>query len=339
LGSTLSFILLIIYKIYNKRKNKNILQYDILKKHKPQINKIEKFLWILLVSFIDFIALVLSYIFRVGVNAKLTTWAFNIIFLALFSNLILKERLYKHHYLSIIIIMILDVLSNINNERFTTENFKNNYLNIIMIVLSQILYKLSYVLYKYYMIKKYIISYEIMFYEGIIELILSIITSIIVISIGYIDNFMDYYNNIDAKEIIIFILMTILNFIYTLSFFIAIDKFSPFYALLLYVSGELIKYILHFDSYYLRKSIISIIISIICLLMILIFVEIIELNFCGLSYMTKKNIKLRAQKDSDLVGNEDDNETKVNYQDYSVELIETKLSEKFLIDSKSDNDK
>ena len=328
LGSIFAFILLIIYKIHNKRKNENKLQLIIIKKQKSTINKKEKFLWILLSSIIDFIAYVLSYLFRNGININLTTWSFDIIFLALFSNLILKEKLYKHHYLSIIIIMILNVLSNINTEKFSAENFKSNYINIIMIIISQILFELSYVLYKYYMIKKYIITYEIMFYEGIIELILYIITLIITtIYFKNIDNFWDYYNNLDTKEILIFISLTIVQFIYNLSGFIVIDKFSPFYVLLLYMTAELIKYIFYFDIDYLRESIISIIITIICLLMILIFVEIIQLNFFGLSYMTKKNIEIRSQIDSKLVINEEDNETKIDYQDYSIDLNETKLTE------------
>ena len=173
----------------------------------------------------------------------------------------------------------------------------------------------------------------------IIELLLSLTTLTIATKIGYLDNFWDYYNNLDTKEILIFISLIIVQFIYNLSYFIVIEKYSPFYVLLIDALSQLIIYFIYFDVDVLIISISSIIIIIICFLMILIFVEIIELNFCGLSYMTKKNIKLRAQKDSDLVGNEDDNETKVNYQDYSVELIETKLSEKFLIDSKSDNDK
>ena len=254
LGHILSFIFLIIHKIYNKRRNENILQLiNLAKKQQTQISKTEKFLWILLVAFIDVVAYILSAIFRVGENIDLTAWAINIIFLALFSNLILKEKLYKHHYLSIITIMILDVLFNINTEKFSVENFKNNYINIIIIIISQILFELSYVLYKYYMIKKYIISYEIMFYQGIIELILAIITIIIVINIKYIDNFWDYCNKINAKEILIFISMTIVQFIYNLSGFIVIDKFSPFYVLLLYMTSELIKYIFYFDIDYLRE--------------------------------------------------------------------------------------
>ena len=58
--------------------------------------------------------------------------------------------------------------------------------------------------------------------------------------------------------------------------------------------------------------------------MILIFVEIIQLNFFGLSYMTKKNIEIRSQIDSKFAINEDDSETKIDYKDYFIDLKETK---------------
>ena len=340
LGSSLAFILLIIYKIYNKKNNEGKLQKILyIKKHKIQINKKEKFFWILLVSIIEFTGNLISSIYWVGENSNLSTYTIDIIFLSLFSYLILKEKLYKHHYVSIISIMILGILLNIFNNKFTIENFKNNFLNIIFIFLSQIIFQLTYALYKYYVIKKYIISYEIMFYQGIIQLILFIIILIITTKIGKLDNFWDYYNNLDAKEIIIFIVLIIFVFIYDLSLFITIDKYSPFYIMLLDTLAELIFYFVDFDTDDPMISISSIIINILVFLMILIFVEIIELNFFDLSYMTQKNIKIRAQQDSALEGNDEDNETKINYQDYDVELNERKLTEMIQIDSKfSDNE-
>ena len=63
-----------------------------------------------------------------------------------------------------------------------------------------------------------------------------------------------------------------------------------------------------------------------CLLMILIFIEIIELNFCGLSYMTKKNIELRAKLDSVLEVN-DDEKGGIDYEGYLLSLKDDKLKE------------
>ena len=46
--------------------------------------------------------------------------------------------------------------------------------------------------------------------------------------------------------------------------------------------------------------------------MILVFIEIIQLNFCGLSYMTKKNIEERARIDSMFNEDNDDEDSNNN---------------------------
>ena len=188
------------------------------------------------------------------------------------------------------------------------------------------------------MMKKYIISYEIMFYQGLIELVLSIIIFIIAKNIGYLYNFSDYYNVIDATEIIVYISLTFVQFIYGLSSFILIEKYSQFYVLLLFMFAELIYYFHYSVVEGALLSILSTIIIIVCFLTILIFVEIIQLNFCGLSYMTKKNIKIRARLDSVIEINEEEDETKIDYRDYSIDLNDAKLTEMIPIDSKSYND-
>ena len=51
--------------------------------------------------------------------------------------------------------------------------------------------------------------------------------------------------------------------------------------------------------------------------MILVFIEIIQLNFCGLSTMTKKNIELRARLDAML--NDDNNDDEINNKENNNE--------------------
>ena len=47
-----------------------------------------------------------------------------IIFMALFSYLILKVKLYKHHYLSMSTIIILGILYNVMMKVFDPENYE-----------------------------------------------------------------------------------------------------------------------------------------------------------------------------------------------------------------------
>jgi len=67
--------------------------------------------------------------------------------------------------------------------------------------------------------------------------------------------------------------------------------------------------------------------------MVLVFTEIIQLNFCGLSTMTKKNIEERAKLDS-IIANDNKNnfdndsnmknteDQKINVEDYTIELLD-----------------
>ena len=64
-----------------------------------------------------------------------------------------------------------------------------------------------------------------------------------------------------------------------------------------------------------NASIMYIFFVIIGIFMILVFIEIIQLNFCGLSYMTKKNIEERARLDSMVNDDIDDEEEVTNEED------------------------
>ena len=179
LGLCLSFIFLIIAKILNKRNSNNtrhlssqndmsLILSNFGVKH---VSKKEKYLWILLVSIIDLFSCILNCIYWVNLTNYFNSWATTIIALTLLAYWRLKMKLFKHHYISIIIIVIIGLLYNYISERFEPENIKNNYMYYIMFSLNEILFSLTYVLYKYMMHIKYIKFYEILFYEGLIFMI------------------------------------------------------------------------------------------------------------------------------------------------------------------------
>ena len=55
--------------------------------------------------------------------------------------------------------------------------------------------------------------------------------------------------------------------------------------------------------------------------MVLVFIEIIQLNFCGLLTMTKKNIEERAKLDSILSNENDDEDSNKNIKDIDEKVI------------------
>ena len=117
---------------------------------------------------------------------------------------------------------------------------KKNYIFYLVYSFNEILISFNYVLDKYLMDIKYIKSYEILFFDGLIELTLSIITLIITTNIGNIDNFWDYYQQLDLKEVLIFFSIAIFYFIFISLVLTVIDIFSPFHVFLLNNLSEVI---------------------------------------------------------------------------------------------------
>ena len=351
LGLSLSFILLLIYK--RRNKNKSRMNSEKIEQNYPNapannkeqekgISAKNKFLMILFVSSIDYIAMFLSSYFWITDKNYINTWPVNIIFMTLFSYWILKTKLYKHHYLAIATIIIFGIIYNIIMDVFTYENITKNYKNYISFFFTEILFSLNYFLIKYFMHIKYMISYEILFYEGVFELALGIITYIITTSINKLDNFIDFCKEIKENplQVLVIIGLIIINFLYNTFLFIIIDAFSPFHIFLSNVLSEFIVFIYAFfefnENYDYTKIILGFILLILCLFMILVYIEIIELNFCGLSNMTIKNIELRARLDSliDKVKS-DDNNKKIDLKgnEYTIELKEDNFSDRQSIDS------
>ena len=308
MGLCLSFILLIIFTIYNKgHNNKNILPLSmIVNTQYKKITKKEKFLWILLSTPFDFFAnLVYAYNW-IKEEDYISLWSSNILSMTFFSFLILKMKLYKHHYLSIIIIIILSISFNFISGVF--DKFKETYKGNIIILFTEGTFNALYVLYKFFMLKKFIKSYIILFFQGLIELILGII--ILIIATNYypkLDNFKTYIDGIDGKEIAIFCSLVVINFATFLTIYIIIDLFTPFHIFLLNIVSDLIMCIL--DGSFVSetyKTLLYYLFTIIGFFMVCVFIESIQLNFCGLSTMTKKNIEERAKIDTILLNKNDD---------------------------------
>ena len=337
LGLCLSFSFLIIYKIRNKSVKDNILPHN--KDHqisrtftgvsstKTHMTFKEKFLWILLTSVINYIAYIFFCIYWMNETNFLNCWGITIIFMSLFSNLILKIKLYRHHYLSIIVVVLLGFSYNIAMDKFSKENMKKNYDCYLVQFMTECLISLMNVMYKYLVETKYILSYEILLIEGLIEFVLGIITLIITTSAGIVDNFWDFIDEVDSHEIAILIIITLIQFLLYTTEIIIIVKFSPFHVLLINILRDYILFFVFFDTKNLAASIYVVFAICICIFMILVFIEIIELNFFGLSTMTKKNIILRSKKESIDVGSFHKDDIVVNIQGYTLNFEEDKSIE------------
>ena len=124
-----------------------------------------------------------------------------------------------------------------------------------------------------------------------------------------IDDFEKYFNNFNILELIVSICLIIIQLGLSLSCLITNNNNTPCHIFIIAVLGQFINY-MDFST----NSIIIIVFLLLILFMTLIFTEIIEINICGLSKNTKRNIAFRAKTEDSSLEN--------NYTIYSVNTID-----------------
>ena len=331
LGMMLSFIPLIITKI----KSRSIIDKEKIERLSSQISinfdptvkyqeekrkEYKKYILIMLTGLLDFGQKILSYIFIESVIYNF--WIFDMIFLNLFSYLILKSKLYRHQLLTLGLMILLGIVINIIAEfdPKTRQTYNDSpiesvsYKNILLILSIEALFSLSVVVNKYLMENIFCTPYEISFFQGLLISILNSILLIIFTNIEikncedkekyinhnnkqYLDNIFQYTKSIgdNFAEIFIFIAVMICRLTFNLFSIITAKHYTPSHIALILLIGE-ITFILEpeLSFYFFAKIVIFIIIA----FLLLVFTEMIELNFCGLSQYTRKNISERADKAS-----------------------------------------
>ncbi len=311
LGMILAFIPDIILKCSIKKKilkdkksqNRNHL---IIEEKKAKRLKVLKALIIALCCILDFLQKILTFLYSQYIINNL--WLFDIVFLGSFSYLILGLKLYSHQYLSSLIMIILGIVINAIEVEYNIELIYKLLLSFII----EIFYNLGLVIAKYGMDSLFMTPYEITYYEGIFGIIINIIFLSIatkyelinpplIIELAksckykdktYLDNFYDYWESFHGIEILLFIVEMFSRALFNLFGHIIAKDFTPSHVILLLMLGEVL---LSFKTEFTTIKIISLIIILFEIFMLLIFTEIIELNFCGLEYNTKKNIREREQ--------------------------------------------
>ena len=222
-------------------------------------------------------------------NITSNTWIKYILFTSIFYYLIFKSKLFNHHYLSIVIILLAGLIIDLVQNNFV-KDLKNNIIGFIFSFVRVILLSLVYAIIKYTMERKFVSPYEIGVYNGLINLILFIISAIIDHYFIKANNYVEYFDNFNSTEVLVILgLMATQLGLYICCFLI--DKsFTPCHIFIVFIFGQL--------TYTFKEAENYLVVSIICFIFILFFAlvfnEIIELNFCGLSYNTRRNIIERA---------------------------------------------
>jgi hypothetical protein len=253
-----------------------------------------------------------------SIEVKSNSWILDILITSIFYFLIFKIKLYKHHYLSIIIIIltgfILDlVFENIQND------ISNHFLSLVLRFLREIIFSLVDIINKYLMDKKFCSVYEITFYSGLIGLILYGILSIFSYYFFKLDDFGEYFNNFNTTEFLVCIALVITTIGFYVFQLMTNKNNTPCHIFIIHVFGHIALYL---DSS--TNSIVTIICFIFILFMSLVFNEIIEINICGLSENTKRNIIKRAKIDELSMEKKFTVNTEEDFEKNDIELIELK---------------
>jgi len=183
--------------------------------------------------------------------------------------------------------LIIDlILGNLQSEIIEDP------INLVMKFLKDILTSLYLVLAKYVMEKKYISVYGFSFYMGFFSLIILLIVVIFDYYFFKWTDYNNYFSNFDYKELLIVLGVIFTQLVINLTTLFTTKYNSSCHVFIILVFGQLAYYIDFKDN-----APLVIAFLIIILFLSLIFNEIIEVNLCGLSYNTKKNISKRAENE------------------------------------------
>ena len=286
--------LILKYRTNNKHKIESIQNNDLEDMEDiPTITQKDitkgKLLYIFLYNFIDFVqGIILVY----SLELKSNYWILDIFITCIFYYLIFKIKLYKHHYLSMILIIIIGIILDLVLENLQYD-LKKKLGFALLRLLRESLTSCNLVVIKYLFEKKYCSIYEISLSNGIINTSLYIILAIFDHYFFKLDNFSEYFKKFNIHELLVMIGLMITQLGLNLCILIINKTNTPCHIFIIYVFGQF--------AYYVDFSKISIVI-IVCLLLILfmslIFNEIIEINCFGFEKNTKKNIMKRSRMES-----------------------------------------
>ena len=172
---------------------------------------------------------------------------------------------------------------------------------------------------KYVMEQKYVSVYEFSFYVGLFNLIVLLIFSIFDYYFLKWTPLEKFFNNFDKKQLLLLLGIVFSQLGINITTLLTTKNNSPCHIFIIFVFGQ-IAYYIDFSGI----STIVIILLIIILFLSLIFNEIIEINFCKLSYNTKRNIAKRAEVEIFLPSESDDEKENISNNEFESE-IESKI--------------
>ena len=306
----ISYILIIILPFIQKSRNKN----SKFKENRKNCKQITIDLFYIYLTYLFYF---INAIYIISLKAKdpkntgdykmshykgfCSEEALEIIFIVIISKFLLKMSIYKHHYIGLIIFLLLSLFIDL---LFELSIFKPNIFFIFIYILFKI-FDSIYITYEKYMMDKLGYSpYTVVFSIGFIYLFSGTLGVIILSFTGSVfydgnkyllESFEDYFYKNNYKQIILHIIYLIsFRFFINILKILTVYYFSPIHTFASYIIIKMLYLLLRKDPKYKYYSLILFVFQ---FLGLLIFLEIIELNFCNLDKNTKRNVEKRETKE------------------------------------------
>ena len=355
-----SFIPYLIYKkIKANSQEKKIINKSsddklIFEKIETEKNNAKIWTYIFL-GFIDFLYTFILYLGRdlfSNKKFKLYFMSSNILFLIIFQRYILKGKIYRYQISSLIIFFILDAVYII--IVILDKILMYNMIEIIFICASNCLFMLELTCIKNMLNRNSTLLFRICILVGIFSLCFNLIATTITSVIEHYVDVKDknklylfsykYYlnavgNNI-VKEIILIFVFVVLNCIYNILQLLAIKYLSSNHVLITYIMlaiySSIIMKIQNVEMT-LLTFIFSIILYIIFFFVFFIFLDIIQLNFCGISKEMTNKLEFKSDVDKYMQSFSSIDDNEIN-NEISTNINSTEMDEKSNSGDSSDLD-
>ena len=267
-------------------------------------NDYKNIFFIFSISLCDFIASMFLYKYSVdfyGVSGITGLLLFKILF---------KYQIYKHHILSIIILLISSLFQIIISIFFDQTNSVDN-INPAFKTIFEIIFNICngffLILTKYLIDIKHIESLIVLFLEGIFGFIITILYYLISEFNDFITFCKELFSLNLESYLFIFLFVICVSF-YNVLIVLLVERSPSIYCLFIFTIAVYFSHLIFFGIKKHLKGflLITLILNMINIFAMLIFVEFFVLNFCGLNYNCRVSIRKREEEEKKIYESEED---------------------------------
>ena len=319
---------LILHTYIRMKKINQKEEQKTVEKVKSILSRKNKYMLIFLISLLEFICRSTDFFYLIiikkfTIRAGEIAWLISVDFFAriLISRRVLKFRLFRHHYFSIVLIILGFFSMSICAFESISEYELNNWPYFIFIIIKNILLPLEDVYNKILLTDKFLLPHYLMFWRGLFNCIFLTLLGLCIIVPGVIKynfNIPDEMNSNITIFLLHKIIFIIFSFCRAFIYLKVVDVFSPQHVA--FCNAAFYLYLLILCRCQNDKNVLIIIIDIFSLIVIifanLVFNELLIINVFEFNQNTKKGFikkeMLELQNINSLENHEDEEDSEEN---------------------------